>query len=256
MTSSLTMTESRARSGGRSAHDASLNTREFVLAQVALDLLKTQGWLLAFDEIQLVDIAGAGLVSRVMSWYWRLGGVVVGTSNRVPEGALLPSFRPASTLMRVPADLYKQGIQRATLSPFLTALSHRAPVIDLSSPTDYRLVARSQTPLSPSTDAEQPGGFGSVDAWRRWGTRSRGWFVKGEVEAAWREALEWVVGDAEGSETVLTVYGRKVKVPWASGGVARFSFKDLCEKPLGPADYISIGSAFVSTALSLSVAWD
>ncbi|BGP28335.1 hypothetical protein JCM10296v2_000067 [Rhodotorula toruloides] len=212
--------------GGRSAHDASLNTREFVLAQVALDLLKTQGWLLAFDEIQLVDIAGAGLVSRVMSWYWRLGGVVVGTSNRVPE------------------DLYKQGIQRATLSPFLTALSHRAPVIDLSSPTDYRLVARSQTPLSPSTDAERPGNFGSVEAWRRWGTRSRGWFVKGEDEADWREALRWVVGDAEGGETVLTVYGRKVKVPWASGGVARFSFKDLCEKPLGPADYISIGSAF------------
>lgn len=50
-----------------------------MLAQVALDLIKTQGWLLAFDEVQLVDIAGAGLVSRVMSWYWRLGGVVVGT---------------------------------------------------------------------------------------------------------------------------------------------------------------------------------
>lgn len=35
-------------------------------------------------------------------------------------------------------------------------------------------------------------------------------------------------------------------MPWAAGGVARFSFKDLCEQPLGPADYISIGSAFVS----------
>ena len=72
--------------GGRSASDPGLNTREFVLARVALDLIKTQGWLLAFDEVQLVDIAGAGLVSRVLSWYWRLGGVVVATSNRVPEG--------------------------------------------------------------------------------------------------------------------------------------------------------------------------
>jgi hypothetical protein len=75
--------------GGRSASDASLNTKEFVLAKVALDLIKTQGWLLAFDEVQLVDIAGAGLVSRVLSWYWRLGGVVVATSNRVPEGELV-----------------------------------------------------------------------------------------------------------------------------------------------------------------------
>lgn len=88
-------------SGGRSAHDASLNTREFVLAQVALDLLKTQGWLLAFDEIQLVDIAGAGLVSRVMSWYWRLGGVVVGTSNRVPEGAPLSLAVVGSRRLRI-----------------------------------------------------------------------------------------------------------------------------------------------------------
>ncbi|GAA5964226.1 hypothetical protein JCM8115_002839 [Rhodotorula mucilaginosa] len=213
--------------GGRSAHDPALNTREFVLAQVALDLIKTQGWLLAFDEIQLVDIAGAGLVSRVMSWYWRLGGVVVGTSNRVPE------------------DLYKQGIQRSILSPFLTALSHRAPVIDLTSPTDYRLVPRAEHGLTPEKDASEPGDLGSVDAWKRWGTRSRGWFVKGEDnDQAWNEALRWIVGDVKGDATTLSVYGRQVKVPWAAGGVARFSFKDLCEQPLGPADYISIGSAF------------
>ncbi|GAA6033705.1 hypothetical protein JCM8097_004391 [Rhodosporidiobolus ruineniae] len=218
--------------GGRSAHDAAINTRDFVLAQVALDLIKEHGWLLAFDEVQLVDIVGAGLVSRVMSWYWRLGGVVIGTSNRVPE------------------DLYKQGIQRATLSPFLSALAHRSPVINLASPTDYRLIARSQNPLSPSTDAASPGDFGSVAAWERWGTRARGWFVKGQDDAAWNEALRWVIGQEEGKpvvegrEKTLSVYGRKLRVPWAYEGVARFSFKELCEKPLGPADYISLGSEF------------
>ncbi|GAA5914046.1 hypothetical protein JCM6882_001832 [Rhodosporidiobolus microsporus] len=212
--------------GGRSAHDPALNTRDFVLAKVALDLIKTQGWLLAFDEVQLVDIAGAGLVSRVMSWYWRLGGVVVATSNRVPE------------------DLYKQGIQRQTLSPFLSALAHRSPVINLSSPTDYRLIARSAHPLTPETDASEPGAFGSVDAWTRWGTRSRGWFVKGTDDEAWKEALRWIVGDAAGAEKTLSVYGRRVRVPWACEGVARFTFKQLCEQPLGPADYISLGSEF------------
>jgi protein AFG1 len=79
--------------GGKSAYDPALNTRDFVLAGVALDLIKTQGWLLAFDEVQLVDIAGAGLVSRVLSWYWRLGGVVIGSSNRVPDGASPSSHR-------------------------------------------------------------------------------------------------------------------------------------------------------------------
>ena len=67
--------------GGRDPNDPDLNTREFVLAAVARDLIKTHGWLLAFDEVQLVDIAGAGLINRVLSWYWRLGGVVCGTSG-------------------------------------------------------------------------------------------------------------------------------------------------------------------------------
>ncbi|GAA5842336.1 hypothetical protein JCM5353_000763 [Sporobolomyces roseus] len=215
--------------GGRSASDPGLNTREFVLARVALDLIKTQGWLLAFDEVQLVDIAGAGLVSRVLSWYWRLGGVVVATSNRVPE------------------DLYKQGIQRSTLSPFLSALSHRSPVIELISPNDYRLVARSQHPLSPENDSATPGEHGTEEAWKRWGTRSRAWFVKGE-EKEYENALNWVIGVEEGKiqgeARELSVYGRKLKVPWSNGGVARFTFKELCEKALGPADYITLGSEF------------
>lgn len=59
-----------------------------------------------------------------------------------------------------------------------------------------------------------------------------------------------MLGDAKGEEKVLSVYGRKVKVPWAAGGVARFSFKELCEKPLGPADYITLGSEFVRTCPS------
>lgn len=146
-------------------------------------------------------------------------------------------------------DLYKQGIQRSTLSPFLSALSHRSPVIELVSPNDYRLVARSQKPLTPETDSETPGEFGTEEAWKRWGTRSRAWFIKGE-EKEYENALKWVIGaeggKGEGQPRELSVYGRKLKVPWSKGGVARFSFKELCEKALGPADYITLGSEFVS----------
>lgn len=35
-----------------------------MLVGIARDLIKTHGWLLAFDEVQLVDIAGAGLINR------------------------------------------------------------------------------------------------------------------------------------------------------------------------------------------------
>lgn len=53
--------------GGRSPNDPDLNTKEFVLVGVARDLIKTHGWLLAFDEVQLVDIAGAGMLNRCAS---------------------------------------------------------------------------------------------------------------------------------------------------------------------------------------------
>ncbi|KAI9602287.1 hypothetical protein H4Q26_001574 [Puccinia striiformis f. sp. tritici PST-130] len=74
--------------GGKDPRDPTLNGPNFVLAQVARDLIINQGWVLAFDEIQMVDVAGAGILSRVLEWYWRLGGVVIGTSNRLPEHRL------------------------------------------------------------------------------------------------------------------------------------------------------------------------
>jgi cell division protein ZapE len=38
--------------------------------------------------------------------------------------------------------------------------------------------------------------------------------------------------------------GRVVVVPQAAMGVARFSFAELCEQPLGPADYLKIAHNF------------
>ena len=38
--------------------------------------------------------------------------------------------------------------------------------------------------------------------------------------------------------------GRQVPVPLAAGSAARFSFADLCEKPLGARDYLAIAGRF------------
>ena len=46
------------------------------------------------------------------------------------------------------------------------------------------------------------------------------------------------------AETTLTLKGRQVVVPRAAGAAARFSFADLCEKPLGARDYLAIASRF------------
>lgn len=232
--------------GGRSPNDPDLNTKEFVLATIARDLIKTHGWLLAFDEVQLVDIAGAGLINRVLSWYWRLGGVVVGTSNRVPEGAFARSAVNTTQLTPLGADLYNQGVQRDSVNGFLVALASRSPVIELRSALDYR---REQRGVELDSESDRPAGdFGQVEAWKRWGSLAKGWYVRGE-EAEFEAATKRLVGEEVGEKKVLKVYGRDLVVPWVVGGVARFSFHELCEKALGPADFITIGSNFVSSPL-------
>jgi cell division protein ZapE len=42
----------------------------------------------------------------------------------------------------------------------------------------------------------------------------------------------------------LSIKGRKLRVPRAAMGVARFFFHDLCEQPLAAADYLRIAHEF------------
>jgi protein AFG1 len=43
---------------------------------------------------------------------------------------------------------------------------------------------------------------------------------------------------------ILTIWGRKLRVPRSSSKVAWFTFKDLCDMPLSAADYLEITRSF------------
>ncbi|EJU03352.1 hypothetical protein DACRYDRAFT_88299 [Dacryopinax primogenitus] len=152
--------------------------------------LVTNHWLLFFDEIQLRDVSSAGLLCDVLSWYWRMGGVVIGTSNKLPS------------------DLYSNGVQRERLEPFVHALQARCPVPVMREERDWRRV-------------RAPSAGGST------------WFVHDEpgAEAVFMEAVRDAAGGAEGQSETLTVFGRPLN------------------QELGPADYISIASAYHTLAI-------
>jgi cell division protein ZapE len=60
------------------------------------------------------------------------------------------------------------------------------------------------------------------------------------IEATWHQMTE-----GKKSEPIdLPMKGRSIHVPLAAGRVARFSFSDLCEKPLGASDYLAIAARF------------
>jgi peroxisome-assembly ATPase len=168
-------------------------------------------YLLVLDELQLQDVSSASLLADILSWFWRLGGVLVATSNRVPE------------------DLYKNGVQRERLEGFVEALKGRCPVVELGSAEskDWREVR------------------GAVEP------HARTWFTQSQP-SGFDIALTQAAGasDLKPSSRTLDVFGRILQIPWVCNGIAKFTFNELCNESLGPADYLTLAANFSTVAIT------
>jgi cell division protein ZapE len=77
------------------------------------------------------------------------------------------------------------------------------------------------------------------------------WHVHADDAADDALDLAWakLTGGARGAPLDLIIKGRRLHIPRAARGVARFSFKELCETPLGASDYLRIAHDFHSVVL-------
>jgi cell division protein ZapE len=115
----------------------------------------------------------------------------------------------------LPDNLYRDGLNRQLFLPFIDLLKTHVDVINLDARTDYRLEKLNRMPvyLSPLNDDTSQ-----------------------LMDEAWHAATD---GATVASDSV-TVKGRSVTIPRAGCNAARFTFADLCSKPLGAADYTAI----------------
>ena len=113
------------------------------IAFVVARRLILRHWLLVFDEVQLLDVSSATLLADVLSWFWRMGGVIVGTSNKVPD------------------DLYRNGVQRERLEPFVEAMKVRCPVVSMRATRDWREIRAASGSSRTWYMAEQRASFES-----------------------------------------------------------------------------------------------
>jgi cell division protein ZapE len=114
-----------------------------------------------------------------------------------------------------PDDLYKGGLNRALFLPFIAQISDHMDVLRLDARTDFRLEKLAGVKM---------------------------WLVPADrqADAALDKAWARMTGNAAGQPRDISIKGRVLHVPRSAHGVARFSFVDLCEKPLGASDYLRL----------------
>jgi cell division protein ZapE len=176
------------------------HTSHDVIAEIA-DAISAKAQILCLDEMQIVDIADAMIIGRLFDALEKRGVCFVTTSNLPPD------------------ELYKDGLNRQLLLPFIAKLNSKLNVVSLSHGIDYRLgrLASRQTyitPLGKKTDAE--------------------------IQTIWNDLTD----GAKGQPQDISLLGRTLHVPHAAHACARFSFSDLCEKPLAAPDYLALARNF------------
>lgn len=124
----------------------------------------------------------------------------------------------------VPERLYEGGLNRALFLPFIALLQERMDVVELASRTDYRLEK-----LSGADVYHTPN-----DA---------------RARSALDEAFRRLADTAMPAPVDHDIKGHRLHVPLAAGGVARFTFADLCSKALGAADYLYIARHYHTIVL-------
>lgn len=118
-----------------------------------------------------------------------------------------------------PERLYWNGLNRQLFLPFIELLKTHAEVFNLDSETDYR---------RERLDAQDVYRFGEG----------------AEINAQMDVLFDHLTGGAEAGPETIENLGRVIFVPAQAMGVARFSFADLCEKPLGARDYLKLATHF------------
>ena len=114
-----------------------------------------------------------------------------------------------------PDDLYKGGLNRALFLPFIATLAAHMDVLRLNARTDFRLEKLTGVKM---------------------------WLVPADraADAALDKAWGSMTGHAPCKPRDISIKGRILHVPCSAHGVARFSFADICEKPLAASDYLRL----------------
>ncbi|TVY67452.1 AFG1-like ATPase [Lachnellula suecica] len=253
---------------------------EHSLLWLAKDMIETSP-ILFLDEFQLPDRAASKILSNLFTVFFQLGGVLIASSNRMPDELSKASGMdytapPRGGLVR---NLFGLGGGAKSSSfpanneyaGFVEVLKARCEIWDMRAEKDWRRreVEELNAGASESIEAmreeiiedvsgKDGHGVGNLglgldslkdDSQIEKATSPKKYLLLAENGEAWQEVTKAAL-PADMFETVpwqsstILVYGRKVPVPRHCAGVTYWTFSELCASTLGPADYITLASTF------------
>lgn len=124
-----------------------------------------------------------------------------------------------------PDMLYKDGLQRELFLPFIALLKQRLDVLALDGAVDYRLDRLQGRPVY----------YAPLGA---------------DADRQMDETFLSLTDGTPGRPDHLLVQGRRLDIASAARGVARVGFREMCERPLGAADYIALAVHYHTVLLS------
>jgi cell division protein ZapE len=145
---------------------------------------------------------------------------------RLFQGLFDSGVTVVSTSNHPPATLYTGGVQRERFAKLIALIEGRMQVMALSSTADYRhmkLKSLHHVYFHP---------------------------LGGGAEAFINDVLEHICADTTPREDTLSVQGRVTHFMRYNHSIGRFSFAELCESALGPADYLALSKRLDTVILT------
>jgi len=195
----------------RGSTDASIDTVQCDGCAIAAPI---SFGVLAFDEVQLMDVADATVVTGVLARLRDAGWVLVATSNRTPE-------QLADTIVhrQHPQARFADWLLHACSCIHLEAAAGTS--IDGASIVDYR------TTFAPSEE------------------QTYFWPLNDLTTRLLHAKFQQLAGGSAVATVCAPVgAGRTMQVVATADGCARFRFEELCGTAMGSADYIALAERF------------
>jgi cell division protein ZapE len=182
-------------------HDSlrELGNRQNPLIEVAAGLA-ARCRVLCLDEFLVNDIGDAMILAGLLDALFARGVALLTTSNTAP------------------ADLYKNGLQRARFLPAIALIEKHCHVVEMASSHDWRLRALAQA----SVYLTPPGAESQRVLERIFSSQASGAIEQGGA---------------------LRINGRDIPFRKRAENVLWFEFEALCEGPRSVADYIALAKA-------------